>query len=127
MKIGEDSHFVFRYLCNIKTMSYLGSNAHYVLRLSEQESNVKYSSSIDYSIDSLRKLFQAYCYLQTIYPITNKGFISYLGYFKLICRDERDKNPRKWWKNKSVKEMYQFTWKYLSLSQKVKYFILSII
>ena len=28
MKIGEDSHFVFRYLCNIKTMSYLGSNAH---------------------------------------------------------------------------------------------------
>lgn len=127
MKIGEDSHFVFRYLCNIKTMSYLGSNAHYVLRLSEQESNVKYSSSIDYSIDSLRKLFQTYCYLQTIYPITNKGFVSYLGYFKLICRDERDKNPRKWWKNKSVKEMYQFTWKYLSLSQKVKYFILSII
>lgn len=127
MKIGEDSHFVFRYLCNIKTMSYLGSNAHYVLRLSEQESNVKYSSSIDYSIDSLRKLFQAYCYLQAIYPITNKGFVSYLGYFKLICRDERDKQPRKWWKNKSVKEMYQFTWKYLSLSQKVKYFILSII
>ena len=127
MKIGEDSHFVFRYLCNIKTMSYLGSNAHYVLRLSEQESNVKYSSSIDYSIDSLRKLFQTYCYLQTIYPITNKGFVSYLGYFKLICKDERDKNPRKWWKNKSVKEIYQFTWKYLSLSQKVKYFILSII
>ena len=127
MKIGEDSHFVFRYLCNIKTMNYLGSNAHYVLRLSEQESNVKYSSSIDYSIDSLRKLFQAYCQLQTIYPITNKGFVSYLGYFKLICRDERDKNPRKWWKNKYVKEMYQFTWKYLSLSQKVKYFILSMI
>lgn len=127
MKIGEDSHFVFRYLCNIKTMSYLGSNAHYVLRLSEQESNVKYSSSIDYSIDSLRKLFQTYCYLQTIYPITNKGFVSYLGYFKLICKDERNKNPRKWWKNKSVKEMYLFTWKYLSLSQKVKYFILSII
>lgn len=127
MKIGEDSHFVFRYLCNIKTMSYLGSNTHYVLRLSEQESNVKYSSSIDYSIDSLRKLFQTYCQLQTIYPITNKGFVSYLGYFKLICKDERNKNPRKWWKNKSVKEMYQFTWKYLSLSQKVKYFILSII
>ena len=127
MKIGEDSHFVFRYLCNIKTMSYLGSNTHYVLRLSEQESNVKYSSSIDYSIDSLRKLFQTHCQLQTIYPITNKGFVSYLGYFKLICKDERNKNPRKWWKNKSVKEMYQFTWKYLSLSQKVKYFILSII
>jgi hypothetical protein len=127
MKIGEDSHFVFRYLCNIKTMSYLGSNAHYVLRLSEQESNVKYSSSIDYSIKSLYKLFQAYCQLQTIYPITNKGFVSYLGYFKLICRDERERNPKKWWKNKSIKEMYQFTWKYLSLSQKVKYFILSII
>ena len=81
MKIGEDSHFVFRYLCNIKTMGYLGSNAHYVLRLSEQESNVKYSSSIDYSIDSLRKLFQAYCYLQTIYPITNKGFCFLFGIF----------------------------------------------
>lgn len=127
MKIGEDSHFVFRYLCDIKSIQYLGNEAHYIIRLSDQESNVKYSSSIDYSIDSLRKLFQAYCYLQTIYPITNKGFVSYLGYFKLICRDERDKNPRKWWKNKSVKEMYQFTWKYLSLSQKVKYFILSII
>ena len=127
MKIGEDSHFVFRYLCNIKSIQYLGNEAHYIIRLSEQESNVKYSSSINYSIDSLRKLFQAYCYLQTIYPITNKGFVSYLGYFKLICRNERDKNPRKWWKNKSVKEMYQFTWKYLSLSQKVKYFILSII
>ena len=127
MKIGEDSHFVFRYLCNIKSIQYLGNEAHYIIRLSEQESNVKYSSSIDYSIDSLRKLFQAYYQLQTIYPITNKGFVSYLGYFKLICRDERDKNPRKWWKNKSVKEMYQFTWKYLSLSQKVKYFILSII
>ena len=88
MKIGEDSHFVFRYLCNIKSIQYLGNEAHYVIRLSGQESNVKYSSSIDYSIDSLRKLFQAYCYLQ---------------------------------------EMYQFTWKYLSLSQKVKYFILSII
>ena len=127
MKVGEDSHFVFRYLCNIKSIQYLGNKAHYVIRLSGQESNVKYSSSIDYCIDSLRKLFQAYCQLQTIYPITNKGFVSYLGYFKLICRDERDKNPRKWWKNKSVKEMYQFTWKYLSLSQKVKYFILSII
>ena len=76
-------------------MSYLGSNAHYVLRLSEQESNVKYSSSIDYSIDSLRKLFQAYCYLQTIYPITNKGFVSYLGYFKLIAETKEIKNPRK--------------------------------
>lgn len=127
MKIGEDSHFVFRYLYNIKSIQYLGNEAHYIIRLSDQESNVKYSSSIDYSIDSLRKLFQAYCYLQAIYPITNKGFVSYLGYFKLICRDERDKKPRKWWKNKSVKEMYQFTWKYLSLSQKVKYFILSII
>lgn len=127
MKIGEDSHFVFRYLYNIKSIQYLGNEAHYIIRLSDQESNVKYSSSIDYSIDSLRKLFQAYCYLQAIYPITNKGFVSYLGYFKLICRDERDKNPRKWWKNKYVKEMYQFTWKYLSLSQKVKYFILSII
>ena len=127
MKIGEDSHFVFRYLCNIKSIQYLGNDAHYIIRLSGQESNVKYSSSIDYSIDSLRKLFQAYCQLQTIYPITNKGFVSYLGYFKLICRDERDKNPRKWWENKYVKEMYQFTWKYLSLSQKVKYFILSMI
>ena len=127
MKIGEDSHFVFRYLCNIKTMNYLGSNAHYVLRLSEQESNVKYSSSIDYSIDSLLKLFQAYSHLQSTYPITNKGFVSYLGYFKLICRDEREKNPKKWWKNKSIKEMYQFTWKYLSLSQKVKYFIFTFI
>ncbi len=121
MKIGEDSHFVFRYLCNIKSIQYLGNEAHYVIRLSGQESNVKYSSSIDYSIDSLLKLFQAYCHLQSTYPITNKGFVSYLGYFKLICRNERDKNPRKWWKNKSVKEMYQFTWKYLSLSQKVKY------
>ena len=127
MKIGEDSHFVFRYLCNINSIQYLGNEAHYIIRLSDQESNVKYSSSIDYSIDSLRKLFQAYCHLQSTYPITNKGFVSYLGYFKLICRDERDKKPRKWWKNKSVKEMYQFTWKYLSLSQKVKYFILSTI
>lgn len=127
MKIGEDSHFVFRYLCNIKSIQYLGNEAHYVIRLSGQESNVKYFSSIDYSIDSLLKLFQAYCHLQSTYPITNKGFVSYLGYFKLICRNERDKNPRKWWKNKFVKEMYQFTWKYLSLSQKVKYFILSII
>ncbi len=127
MKIGEDSHFVFRYLCKIKSILYLGNDAHYIIRLSEQETNVKYSSSIDYSIDSLLKLFQAYSHLQSTYPITNKGFVSYLGYFKLICRDERDKKPRKWWKNKSVKEMYQFTWKYLSLSQKVKYFILSII
>ncbi|MGP1590640.1 MAG: glycosyltransferase family 2 protein [Prevotella sp.] len=127
MKIGEDSHFVFRYLCNIKSIQYLGNEAHYIIRLSEQESNVKYSSSIDYSIKSLQKLFQAYSQLQTIFPITNKGFVSYVGYFKLICRDERKKSLRKWWKNKSVKEMYQFTWKYLSLSQKVKYFILSII
>ena len=127
MKVGEDSHFVFRYLCNIKSIRYIGNEANYIIRLSEQKSNVKYSSSIDYCIESLKKLFQAYRQLQAIYPISNKGFISYLGYFKLICRNERDKNPRKWWKNKSVKEMYQFTWKYVSLSQKVKYFIFSII
>ena len=127
MKIGEDSHFVFRYLCNIKSIQYLGNEAHYIIRLSEQESNVKYSSSIDYCIESLKKLFQAYRQLQAIYPISNRGFISYLGYFKFICRDERNKNPKKWWKNKYVKEMYQFTWKYVSLPQKVKYFIFSII
>ncbi len=127
MKVGEDSHFVFRYLCNIKSIRYIGNEANYIIRLSEQESNVKYSSSIDYCIESLKKLFQAYRQLQAIYPISNKGFISYLGYFKFICRDERNKNPRKWWKNKYVKEMYQFTWKYVSLSQKVKYFIFSII
>ena len=127
MKVGEDSHFVFRYLCNIKSIRYIGNEANYIIRLSEQESNVKYSSSIDYCIESLKKLFQAYRQLQAIYPISNKGFISYLGYFKFICRDERNKNPKKWWKNKYVKEMYQFTWKYVSLPQKVKYFIFSII
>ena len=127
MKVGEDSHFVFRYLCNIKSIRYIGNEANYIIRLSEQESNVKYSSSIDYCIESLKKLFQAYRQLQAIYPISNKGFISYLGYFKFICRDERNKNPKKWWKNKYVKEMYQFTWKYVSLSQKMKYFIFSII
>ena len=46
MKVGEDSHFVFRYLCNIKSIRYIGNEANYIIRLSEQKSNVKYSSSI---------------------------------------------------------------------------------
>lgn len=124
MKVGEDSCFVFDYLKQIKSINIL-PDAAYIIRTTDVASNVKYSCSTEYAIKSLTYLFHSYIELQKVFPITSESFLSYLGYFKLISKNDWKKKLSKWYKNEDVKHMYNFIWIYLPIKQRLEYRILS--
>jgi len=123
MKVGEDSHFVFRYLTRVKSIQ-VSCDAFYVIRVGSMSSENKYQSSVNYSICSLNYLYDAYNDMAAVHNLTSQGFITYLNYFKLICRDEWIKKPSKWYRNKQVEKFYHYVWNFLPFSQRIKYKLL---
>jgi len=126
MKVGEDSYFVFRYLTRVNSIQ-VDCDAFYVIRVGDMPSENKYQSSVDYAIRSLNYLYDAYIDMADVHNLTSQGFITYLNYFKLICRYEWIKKPSKWYRDKQVEKFYHYVWRYLSFNQRMKYKVLNSI
>ncbi len=73
MKIGEDAQFVFRYLAKCKTYCVL-SRGEYIVRAAEEPDEVKYAISVDYAINSLHHLLDAYEELIKTHPLGRAPF-----------------------------------------------------
>lgn len=109
MKIGEDAHFVYRYL--VKCQSYkLLSGGEYVIRISEVPENVKYSITVDYAVKSLSSLKEVFEEVVQIYHIDRGIFLSYIGYFKRISKSDWKNNKSKWYDNRDIQALYKYVW-----------------
>lgn len=126
MKVGEDACFVHHYLLQCSTMRVL-HNAYYCVRLSDDNSVDKYGASTEYAIQSLQFLFQSFEQVKEKWDLSEHLFISYLVYFKNISRSDWIRKPSKWYRNQDVKKMYEYTWNYLSLMDKVKYKVVQLL
>lgn len=120
MKIGEDAEFVFRYLAQCRTYCLL-SRGEYIVRAAEEPDEVKYAISVDYAINSLHHLLDAYEELIKTHPLGRAPFTRYLAYFKRISKPEWHKKPSLWYRNEDILRFYKYTWKDLAWKQKVKY------
>ena len=119
MKIGEDAWFVFNYLAKCKSFSVL-PNGEYMVRLAEEPDEVKYAIPVDYAVQSLNYLRDAYDGLVKTHHINKGIFLSYIGYFKRISQADWRQDKAKWYDNPDVKALYDYVWPALSVKQKVR-------
>lgn len=119
MKIGEDAFFVFKYLAKSKSFAVL-SNGVYILRVADKPDEVKYAITVDYAVQSLLHLKEAFDDFVNAHGIDKSHFLSYIGYFKRISKSDWQKDKDKWYGNKEVKAMYFYVWSALSIKQKCR-------
>ena len=119
MRIGEDVQFVFRYLTRCQSFKLL-SRGKYVIRLAEEEDEVKYAITVDYAVKSLIHLKSSFDDLVISHKVDKSFFLSYIGYFKRISINDWGKDKKKWYCNKGVKALYRYVWPALSYKQKAR-------
>lgn len=119
MKIGEDAWFVFNYLSRCKTFA-LSHQGTYIVRVDERPDDVKYAISVEYAVQSLNYLKEAYRQLVQAYGIQKVKFLDYIGYFKRISKSDWESDKSKWYSNPQIKSLYDYVWSDLSVKQKLR-------
>ena len=119
MKIGEDAWFVFNYLAKCRSFAVI-PKGEYMVRLAEEPDEVKYAIPVDYAIQSLNYLRDAYEGLVQAHHIDRGIFLSYIGYFKRISQADWRQDKAKWYDNRDVKALYDYVWPALSVKQKAR-------
>lgn len=119
MKIGEDAWFVFKYLKRCRNYAIV-SSGDYMVRLAEQPDEVKYAISVDYAVQSLRYLQDAFDGLVKTHHIDKSLFLHYIGYFKRISKGDWQTDKTKWYGNTDVKTLYDYVWPALPFNQKLR-------
>ncbi len=122
MKIGEDSYFVFMYLAHCRSLAVL-PKGDYIVREAGVSDEEKYAISVDYAVQSLKHLKDAFDVLVHVHDVNKGKFLSYVGYFKRISKFDWQNDKSKWYKNKGVKTMYNYVWPSLSFYQKCRLFL----
>lgn len=122
MKIGEDAWFVFYYLARCKTF-FLSNQGVYFVSVDERPDDVKYAITVDYAVQSLNYLKDAYNQLVQVHGIQKAKFLEYIGYFKRISKADRISDKSKWYSNPQIKLLYDYVWTDLSVKQKVRLMI----
>lgn len=122
MKIGEDAWFVFYYLARCKTFA-LSNQGTYFVSVDEIPDDVKYAISVDYAVQSLNYLKDAYNQLVQVHGIQKAKFLEYIGYFKRISKADWISDKSKWYSNPQIKLLYDYVWPDLSVKQKVRLMI----
>lgn len=117
MRIGEDAFFVFKYFAVCKSFA-VHPNGEYMVRLAEQPDEVKYAVSVDYAVQSLSHLKEAFEGLVHYHGIEKSLFLSYIGYYKRISQSDWHKSKMKWYGNKNVKAFYDYVWPTMNIKQK---------
>ncbi len=126
MTVAEDACFVMNYLSKIDNLCVLPNGA-YVVRLGLVLADEKYKVSVSNAIQSLKYLHEAYLKVDDKFLIGHYGFLSFIGSFKRMSRDDWSKKPATWYRNAAIKKMYSFIWPELSCTEKVKLFISNIL
>jgi glycosyltransferase involved in cell wall biosynthesis len=126
MKIGEDAWFVFNYLARCKTFA-LSNQGTYFVSVDERPDDVKYAITVDYAVQSLNYLKDAYNQLVQVHGIQKAKFLEYIGYFKRISKSDWISDKKKWYSNQQIKYLYDYVWSDLSLFQKVRFKLAKII
>lgn len=122
MRIGEDAWFVFNYLAKCKTFA-VSDQGLYVIRADERPDDVKYSITVDYAVQSLNYLKDAYNQLVQVHGIQKAKFLEYIGYFKRISKSDWISDKEKWYSNQQIKSLYDYVWSDLSAKQKLRLII----
>lgn len=118
MKIGEDAWFVFNYLARCKTFA-LSNQGTYFVSVDERPDDVKYAITVDYAVQSLNYLKDAYNQLVQVHGIQKAKFLEYIGYFKRISKADWISDKSKWYSNPQIKLLYDYVWTDLSVKQKL--------
>lgn len=126
MKIGEDAWFVFMYMAKCQTCK-VSDNGIYFVRLADRSDEVKYSITVDYAVQSLRYLQDAFNELVKVHGINKAIFLSYIGYFKRISKADWKKDREKWYCNQDIKSLYDYVWPALSVKQKLRLTIAKVL
>lgn len=122
MKIGEDAWFVFNYLARCMTFA-LSNQGTYFVSVDERPDDVKYAITVDYAVQSLNYLKDAYNQLVQVHGIQKAKFLEYIGYFKRISKADWISDKSKWYSNPQIKLLYDYVWTDLSVKQKVRLMI----
>lgn len=121
MKVGEDACFVLNYLSKIEKLALIPNGA-YVFMIDNTPSYIKYGMSVQYAAQSLENLCQAYKGVNEKFHIGTHGFISFIGSFKNMSRNDWMGEPLLWYGNSQISQTYDYVWLDLSLTQKIKLF-----
>lgn len=122
MKIGEDAWFVFNYLARCMTFA-LSHQGTYFVKVDERPDEVKYAITVDYAVQSLNYLKDAYDQLVKVHGLKRTKFLEYIGYFKRISKADWISDKSKWYSNPPIKLLYDYVWTDLSVKQKVRLMI----
>lgn len=126
MKIGEDAWFVFNYLARCKTFA-LSNQGTYFVSVDERPDEVKYAITVDYAVQSLNYLKDAYDQLVQVHGIQKAKFLDYIGYFKRISKVDWASDKRKWYSNPQIKLLYDYVWTDLSVKQKLRLIVARVL
>lgn len=126
MKIGEDAWFVFNYLARCKTFA-LSNLGMYIVRVDERADEVKYAITVDYAVQSLNYLKDAYNQLVQVHGIQKAKFLKYIGYFKRISKADWASDKSRWYCNQHIKSLYDYVWTDLSVKQKLRLIVARVL
>ena len=126
MKLGEDTCFVFDYLAKIRTLE-VNAYSYYVIRRGTVPDAIKYKSSVDYAIRSLKYVWESFKRMDAEHHLGHRCFMTFIGYYKLMCKHEWQQDRAKWYDNLDVKALYEYVWPALSFKQKFRLFIARLI
>lgn len=119
MKLGEDTCFVFDYLAKCKSIE-VNTSSYYVIRRGTVPDAVKYQSSVEYAIRSLNYVWESFRNMEKAHQLGHGCFYTFIGYYKLMCKNEWKKDKSKWYGNVDVKALYDYVWPALSVKQKAR-------
>lgn len=126
MKIGEDAWFVFNYLAKCNTFAFSNSG-NYFVRVDEKPHEVKYAITVDYAVQSLNYLKDAYDQLVKVHGLKRTKFLEYIGYFKRISKADWISDKSKWYSTPQIKLLYDYVWTDLSVKQKLRLIVAKVL
>lgn len=120
MKVGEDTCFLLQYLARCNTYIIAPSSTYVVRVINENIHISKYSVTIDYAINSLYHLKNAFEEMRSHLGNSRHVFYWYIAYFKAVSRSEWMLKPSKWYNNFYVRALYKYVWRDLTFIEKLR-------
>ncbi len=121
MKVGEDSHFVQRYLARCNSYRLLYGSCYHVNLGGPIEQ--KYACSVEYAARSVSHLVESYGEMERHLQVGWQGFWSFYGFFKMVSKLQWRHNPSIWFVHPEIESICRQLWPVLPFSQKVQYAI----
>lgn len=121
MKVGEDTYFVFQYISRCKNFAVAPACTYVMRDISQDEHESKYTLPIENAVNSLRLLLTAFEEMHANLDISYRPFCSLIGYFKSVSQHDWATNPRLWYSDSRIKEIYKRVWPDISFIDKIRF------